>query len=320
MIEIAVTAADWAARIGIVWRRSAASIIETGQLLIEAKAELPHGEWLKTLDLLDFPERMAQRLIDIGRNPKLANPSILTLLPGDWTTIHTVAKLDDETLDARIADGTIRPGMNGATLTQEIKMQRRADREQRLGAKQNALPDRKFGVIVADPEWRFEPWSRSTGMDRAADNHYPTSCLDVIKSRDVPSIAADDCFLGLWATIPMLPHALVVMAAWDFDYKSHYCWGKDKRGTGYWNFEKHELFLIGTRGDVPCPTPGSQGESFFIAPRGRHSEKPECVLEMIEAWFPHLPRIELNRRGPARPGWQAWGNETILVDVGEVPK
>jgi N6-adenosine-specific RNA methylase IME4 len=39
------------------------------------------------------------------------------------------------------------------------------------------------------------------------------------------------------------------------------------------------------------------------------SAKPECFLEMIEQYFPNLPKIELNRRGPARPGWDAWGNE-----------
>jgi len=36
-------------------------------------------------------------------------------------------------------------------------------------------------------------------------------------------------------------------------------------------------------------------------PRGEHSAKPEAVLEMIEAYFPTLPNIELNRRGPPRP-------------------
>jgi hypothetical protein len=30
---------------------------------------------------------------------------------------------------------------------------------------------------------------------------------------------------------------------------------------------------------------------------------------MIEEYFPTLPKIELNRRGPPRPGWHAWGNE-----------
>jgi N6-adenosine-specific RNA methylase IME4 len=190
-----------------------------------------------------------------------------------------------------------------------IKQETRANRERELGERQTALPQQKFGVIVADPEWRFEPWSRATGMDRAADNHYPTSCTEVIASRDVPSIAADDCVLFLWATIPMLPHALLVMAAWGFDYKSHYVWEKDKLGLGYWNREIHELLLIGTRGKIVAPAPGTQRNSVIHDPRGEHSEKPESFLELIEAWFPTLPKIELNRRGPARPGWSAWGFE-----------
>ena len=40
---------------------------------------------------------------------------------------------------------------------QEVK---RDAREQALAAKQLALPNKRYGVIVADPEWRFEPWSR----------------------------------------------------------------------------------------------------------------------------------------------------------------
>jgi hypothetical protein len=96
-----------------------------------------------------------------------------------------------------------------------VKQRLRGEREARLGARQCALPLRRYGVILADPEWRFEPYSRETGMDRSADNHYPTSSLDAIKARDVPSIAADDSVLFLWATVPMLPQALEVMAAWD---------------------------------------------------------------------------------------------------------
>lgn len=118
---------------------------------------------------------------------------------------------------ARQAVGTV---IKNALRTDD-KAERRANRESELGEKQAALPDKKYGVILADPEWRFEPWSRETGMDRAADNHYPISCTEVIAARDVPSIAADDCVLFLWATIPMLRHAFVVMEAWGFDYRSH---------------------------------------------------------------------------------------------------
>jgi N6-adenosine-specific RNA methylase IME4 len=146
-------------------------------------------------------------------------------------------------------------------------------------------------------------------MDRAADNHYPTSCTEVIAARDVAAIAAEDCVLFLWATVPMLPHALLVMAAWDFDYVSHAAWRKNRIGTGYWFRNRHELFLVGTRGNIPAPAMGTQAESVIDASVGEHSAKPEIFLELVEQYYPNLPKIELNRRGPARPGWDAWGNE-----------
>jgi hypothetical protein len=63
------------------------------------------------------------------------------------------------------------------------KAERHAEREVELATKQTALPQKRYGVILADPEWRFEPYSRDTGMDRSADNHYPTSATDIIAAR-----------------------------------------------------------------------------------------------------------------------------------------
>lgn len=184
----------------------------------------------------------------------------------------------------------------------------RAEKEARLGAKQRALPDRRYGVIYADPEWRFENWSDESGMDRSPENHYPTSDLETICRRDVASIAADDSVLFLWATVPMLPEALQVMARWGFTYRSQFCWAKDRAGLGRWNRNRHELLLLGTRGSPPCPAPGTQWDSLITAPLGRHSEKPENFHRLIEDYFPTLPKIELNAR-KARPGWDAWGFE-----------
>jgi N6-adenosine-specific RNA methylase IME4 len=87
------------------------------------------------------------------------------------------------------------------------------------------------------------------------------------------------------------------MGAWGFDYKSQFIWVKDRSGTGYWNRNKHELLLVGVRGDnIPAPAMGDQAESVIEAPVAQHSAKPECFLELIEAYFPTLPKIELNRR------------------------
>ena len=198
----------------------------------------------------------------------------------------------------------------------EIKRARRKRREKDLAKKIAELPDKKYGVILADPEWRWEAWSEK-GLDAtSADNHYKTNELEVIKSRDVKSIAAKDCVLFLWATVPMTPHALDVMVAWGFNYVSGFVWVKDKAGTGYWNRNKHELLFIGTRGNIPAPLEGTQWESVINAPRGKHSAKPVAVYELIEHYFPSLPKIELNARA-ARKGWDSWGNEAPTAEAAE---
>lgn len=191
---------------------------------------------------------------------------------------------------------------------QAEKRERRDERERDLAGKQQALPDKRYGVILADPEWRFEPYSRDSGMDRAADNHYPTSLTEVIASRPVAQIAATDCALFLWATAPMLPDAFQVMEAWGFTYRSQVIWSKDRLGTGYWFRNKHELLLLGIRGNVPAPAQGLQWDSLIQAAVSAHSAKPDRFYGLIEAYFPNLPKIELNARR-VRPGWDAWGLE-----------
>jgi N6-adenosine-specific RNA methylase IME4 len=247
--------------------------------------------------------------------PKLAD---LGISKGESARWQKIAGLDEKTFEQQTEAAVAKAwsAMDG-TSTEE-KRERRAEREIALASKIMLLPEKKYGVILADPEWRFEPWSRLTGLDRAADNHYPTSCTEVIAARDVPSIAADDCVLFLCATAPMLMHAALVMAVWGFDYKTNFELHKDRIITGYWNRNRHEHLLLGVRGNVPCPAPGEQWDSVIEMKVGRHSAKPEdAICEMIEAYFPNLPKIELNRRGPARPGWDAWGDEVVEAEAAE---
>lgn len=197
-----------------------------------------------------------------------------------------------------------------------IKQAARASREIGLGDRQLALPDRKYGLILADPEWRFDTWSER-GLDRSADNHYATSLLETIASRPVAEIAAADCVLCLWATGPMLPQALQVMEAWGFAYVSRVVWHKGGApGTGYWFRDVAEEMLIGTRGNVPAPAPGTQWPSLRGGLKGEHSEKPDWQYEFGEAFFPTLPKIELNAR-QRRPGWDAWGFEAPQQQEGD---
>ena len=244
------------------------------------------GEPVLTLADVGIDKKMSSRAQRIGGIGEQAFEEMVESVRG------RIAKGDRISLDIATGD----------------KKERRAERERELATKQATLPEKRYGVIYADPEWRFEVYSRDTGMDRAADNHYPTSTTDDICARPVADIAADDCVLFLWATVPMLPDALRVLSAWGFEYKSHCIWAKDRIGTGYWFRNQHEILLVGTRGSVPAPAMGTQVESLVDAPVGRHSAKPEKFYELIECYFPTLPKIELNARA-ARAGWDAWGYE-----------
>jgi N6-adenosine-specific RNA methylase IME4 len=242
----------------------------------------------------------------VDDKPTLASQGIDKNLAHQARTLGAMSeeKFEEVVSDAREAvSRTVRH-----VVDQDTKAERRAEREIELAAKQVALPDKRYGVIYADPDWRFEVYSRKTGMACTADNHYPTSPTEEICNRPVGDIAADDCVLFLWATVPMMPQALEVMEAWGFTYKSQFAWAKNRVGTGYWNRNKHELLLIGTKGDIPCPAPGTQWDSLIEAAVGRHSEKPEKFYELIESYFPNLAKIELNARR-SRPGWDAWGYE-----------
>jgi N6-adenosine-specific RNA methylase IME4 len=167
-------------------------------------------------------------------------------------------------------------------------------------------PAKQYGVIYADPPWRFEPWSRKTGLGRSADNHYPTMTLDEIKALPIP--AAKNCALLLWALGCMKPQALEVMSAWGFEYKAECIWVKKSIGLGFWWRSQHESLLLGTRGKVRAPERAKRWPSVIVAPRGRHSEKPAIFAEMIEQMFPTVPKLEMFARAP-REGWDVWGNE-----------
>jgi N6-adenosine-specific RNA methylase IME4 len=61
---------------------------------------------------------------------------------------------------------------------------------------------------------------------------------------------------------------------------------------------------------------GDQWISTVEGPVTKHSAKPERFYELIEEYFPNLPKIELNARN-ARAGWDAWGNEAPVESCDE---
>ena len=88
----------------------------------------------------------------------------------------------------------------------------------------------KYNIIYADPPWKYGTW-------HSADRHYPTIPIEDIKALPVSELAAEDCALFLWITMPMLHEAWGVMEAWGFRFvTTAFVWVKlsRKSNTVFW--------------------------------------------------------------------------------------
>jgi len=170
----------------------------------------------------------------------------------------------------------------------------------------------------------------------STDQYKTTLSVDEICAlcdRDTRTLAghalADDGFLFLWTTNPMLldGSAARVCAAWGFAPKQLATWVKGgvdgdgrivpQMGMGRMTRGSTEQLIIATRGQPLAlvqdhsiinvfQTAEDEGTA-FVAPRRQHSQKPDVVYDAIERLVPGL-YLELFAR-VRRAGWTAWGDE-----------
>lgn len=180
----------------------------------------------------------------------------------------------------------------------------------------------RYGVVYADPAWRFRTRSAKGVGRKSPEFHYPTATLDDMAALPVREVVGPDCLLFMWVTWPFMlaehdgdvaPRALA--RAWGFDsYSTGGAWAKQTRtgrawqfGTGYRFRSASEPLVLFQRGS---PAWFSKSErNLWVAPVREHSRKPDCVRAMIErAAGPSVPKLELFSRTTAQ-GWDVWGNQ-----------
>ena len=168
-----------------------------------------------------------------------------------------------------------------------------------------------YGLILADPPWRFESWN-GKDAEKSPARHYDLMTLDGIKTLPVESLAASDCALVMWGVQAMMPEAFELMRAWGFTPKSTGAWAKQSKtgekwafGTGYIFRSAAEFYILGTRGKPKVAV--RDVRNMIVAPVREHSRKPDQLHVDLERMFPHVPKVELFCR-ERRPGWDAWGN------------
>jgi len=178
------------------------------------------------------------------------------------------------------------------------------------------LQPHQYGVIMVDPPWRFGLRNEKTGAQKSAQRQYCCESIEEIQALPVAHLAAQNCLLWLWATAPMLPHALETMRAWGFRYVTMGSWAKRSKtgrkwafGTGYVLRSAVEPFLLGAIGRPE--TASNSVRNLLDEPVREHSRKPEQAYAAAEALRPESRKAELFARYP-RSGWDVWGDEVSV--------
>jgi len=186
----------------------------------------------------------------------------------------------------------------------------------------------KFSLVLMDPPWREEPWSRDTGLGKSPDQHYDTMTVEeMLEAIDLRTMLAKNAYVAMWTKDNMYPHAFQLATGWDLTYVTvlfrwmktgesrdqlalfpiepptpKFGMGRHTRGGGC---EECWLFKVGN--GLPVQRHDIRRE--FFAPRREHSRKPDEVAKWLVDLYGDVPRIELFAR-TQRPGWTPMGNET----------
>lgn len=185
------------------------------------------------------------------------------------------------------------------------------------------LPDKQYDIIYADPPWdyggkmQYDTSSIKTvniGFEKnifisAANFKYPTLKLNELKSLNIGKISKNDCILFMWTTGPQFANAIELGKAWGFEYKTvAFVWDKQVHNPGRYTLSQTEFVLAFKKGKFPSPRGARNVRQLLSVHRGKHSEKPQQVIQGITDMFPQQTKIELFAR-KNYVGWDNWGLE-----------
>jgi N6-adenosine-specific RNA methylase IME4 len=178
----------------------------------------------------------------------------------------------------------------------------------------------KYGVIVADPPWKYERWS-DTNQKKGAADQYELMPLEQIKALPVGHLAGGDSLLLLWTCGWAIAtgQAQDVARAWGFKPITELVWrkttasGKVRMGPGYRARTMHEPILLCTNGSPNVPAL----PSLFDGIAREHSRKPDEFYAMVNKATVGEWRCNLFSAGHHHHGFEGWGESHRFAEAAE---
>jgi hypothetical protein len=101
----------WIAEINLAFVCQTGWVFETGDRLLQANAELPHGQWMSMFESrkLKFGLRTGEMLMAVARHPTLRNSKYFSSLPSAWSILYVLSRLPAEFVEQGVLSGVIHP-------------------------------------------------------------------------------------------------------------------------------------------------------------------------------------------------------------------
>lgn len=174
--EIVRTADEWADILAQDVERTAEAAVALGRHLMQAKADVAHGEWLPMIGRAGINEDTAGYMMRIARNRALADSGNYRNLPVATAALYQLSRLDPDDIERGIESGDVHPGMTikdakgyAAEVTERVPANvntetgeicategeaRAADRDQ---LRSDRADSGRFDLALSTIEWLADP-------------------------------------------------------------------------------------------------------------------------------------------------------------------
>ena len=159
-----------------------------------------------------------------------------------------------------------------------------------------------FQTIVIDPAWDYSEEGDNDAFGRIKPS-YQTMPMKEIEALPIARISDENCHLYIWVTNRTLQKAFRLVEMWGFRYITCLTWIKPHFGVGNYYRSQTEHVLFGVKGQQPLKR--HDVGTWFEAPCGQHSEKPDEFYKLVETCS-FAPYIDIFGR-KEREGWTVWG-------------
>lgn len=168
---------------------------------------------------------------------------------------------------------------------------------------------KKYQIVYADPAWNQKKGGlRNVRPNQKRKLDYPTLSLEKIK--EILSNFQGD-ILFLWTIDKFLFEAQKIGEELGYKLHSRIIWDKETGIAPAFTIRFSKEYLLWMYKSPMIKIEKEMRGKFRDILREKatkHSKKPICAYELIEALYPTQSKIELFARNK-RKGWDSWGNE-----------